>query len=331
MIGNTHRAAVCNALDGPEAVTTQSVPNAPIGPGLVRIAVRAAGVNFPDYLLTRGEYQLKLQPPFVPGMEVAGVVTECGPGAAGVPSWSPGSPVIALTQNGGYAEKLVTRGDTVFPLPETFSYQEGATFLVAARTAYQALVNRAGVRAGETVLVLGATGGVGLAAVHLAKYLGARVVAVGHPAKLAVLEAAGADHVVSYHAGDLVDSVRERVGGADVVFDPVGGTLAARAMRLLRWGGRYLVVGFASGTISSFDGNRILLKGASVVGVRAGEAARRDPDAFRQSIGELLSIASLGGLRPHISHEFPLNEAAAALGTLSERRAIGRIVLSTTV
>jgi NADPH2:quinone reductase len=325
----THRAAVCTALDGPKSVVTQDVADGMVGEGMVRVAVRAAGVNFPDYLLTRGEYQLKLQPPFTPGMEVAGVLIESRTPGSGSSPWVAGTPVIAVGHLGGFAEQIAVPHDAVFPLPETFSYAEGATFLVAAGTAHHALVDRAGLRAGETVLVLGATGGVGYAAVQLAKVLGAQVVAVGsNDNKLAAVSAAGADRVVNYRQADLVESVRSVTSGVDVVFDTVGGDAATQAARLLAWGGRYLVVGFASGSIPSFKANRLLLKGSSVIGVRAGEAAQRDPGAYRRSITALLDYASKGMLRPHISHRFRLDEAAAALSTLAERTVIGRVVIT---
>jgi NADPH2:quinone reductase len=325
----THSAAVCTALDGPDSVATQRVRNERVGPGEIRVAVRAAGVNFPDYLLTRGEYQLKLHPPFTPGMEVAGVVTEVGPSLPGSRPWSIGSPVIALTGTGGFAQEVVVASEAAFPLPDAFSYAEGAAFAVAGWTAYHALVDRAGLQAGETVLVLGATGGVGYAAVQLAKQLGARVVAVGSDdTKLAAVDAAGADHAVNYRAADLVRSVRNLVAGVDVVFDPVGGDLATEAIRLLAWRGRYLVVGFASGTIPSFTANRLLLNGSSVIGVRAGEAARIYPREFQHGITVLLARASEGLLRPHISHRFSLDQAAAALSTLAERRVTGRVVIT---
>lgn len=324
-----HRAAVCTALDGPDSVTTQPVPNERLAGGDVRIAVRAAGVNFPDYLLTRGGYQLKLHPPFVPGMEVAGVVTESAPAVDGSQSWPVGAPVIAVMRTGGFAEQVVSAGDTVFALPPTFSYAEGATFLVAARTAYHALVDRAALQSGETILVLGATGGVGYAAVQLAKTLGAHVVAVGSDdVKLDAVTAAGADHVVNYRRGDLVATVRDLIADAAVIFDPVGGDLGAQAIRLLGWGGRYLVVGFASGTIPSFPANRLLLKSSTVIGVRAGEAARTDPAAYRASVTALLFWACRGMLRPHISHHFPLDHAAAALTTLARRQVTGRVVIT---
>ena len=219
----THRAAVCTALDGPKSVVTQDVADELVGEGMIRVAVRAAGVNFPDYLLTRGEYQLRLPPPFTPGMEVAGVVTESGPPVPGSSPWTVGTPVIALSPLGGFAEETVVPNEAAFPLPERFSYAEGATFLVAAGTAYHALVDRADLRAKETVLVLGATGGAGYAAVQLAKVLGAEVVAVGsHDTKLAAVLAAGADHVVNYRDADLVESVRRLTSGVDVVFDAGG-------------------------------------------------------------------------------------------------------------
>jgi NADPH2:quinone reductase len=246
------------------------MPRNALAADAVRIAVRAAGVNFPDYLLTKGEYHLRLQPPFTPGMEVAGVVTETG---SSVHEIKVGAQVVAMTRFGGFAEEVAVAKDTVFPLPPSFSFDEGACFLVAARTAYHALVDRGGLQRGETALVLGATGGVGMAAVQLAKHLGANVIAIGsNDVKLACAQAAGAQHTINYRETDLVEGVRKLVRTVDIVFDPVGGDRAIQAARLLGWGGRFLVVGFASGVIPSFSANYALLKGYSIVGVRAGES-----------------------------------------------------------
>ncbi len=324
-MSETYRAAVCTALSGPDAVEIRELPVQSLPDRSIRIAVRAAGVNYPDYLLTRGEYQLRLDPPFTPGMEVAGTVLETS-GASGGPK--PGDPIIALSRTGGFAEQVVVGAHAVLRLPEAFSFEEGACFMVAQQTAYHALVARGGLQGGETVLVLGATGGVGMAAVQLAVQLGARVVAVGSDGtKLDAARAAGAYFTVNYREQELVDAVRGLVGSVDIVLDPVGGDLAIQAARLLGWGGRFLVVGFASGAVPSFAANLALLKSYSIIGVRAGEAARLDPSGFDAANKALLGWAGDGALRPVISHRFPLDQASAALRTLAERKVIGRVVI----
>ncbi len=322
----TFRAAVCCALAGPDAIEIRDVSRPALTRGSVRIAVRASGVNFPDYLLTRGEYQLRLEPPFTPGMEIAGVVVESSDVAG---RFRVGDKVIAAMQVGGFAEEVVVGESAVVPLPPAFSFEEGACFLIAAQTAYHALLTRGNLSRGETVLVLGATGGVGMAAVQLAAHLRAHVIAVGSSdAKLAAALVAGADAIVNYSDFDLVEAVRSSAGKVDVVLDPVGGDLAIQAARLLGWGGRFLVVGFASGKIPSFAANYALLKGYSIIGVRAGEAARLDPNGFVIATQALLGWASTGALRPNISHRFPLEDAASALRTLAERAVVGRVVLT---
>ena len=324
-MSETYRAAVCTALSGPDAIEIRDLPVQRLPDRSVRIAVRAAGVNYPDYLLTRGEYQLRLDPPFTPGMEVAGTVLETSGASGGL---KPGDPVIGLSRTSGFAEQVVVGAHAVLPLPAAFSFEEGACFMVAQQTAYHALVARGGLKSGETLLVLGATGGVGMAAVQLAVQLGARVVAVGSDdAKLDATRTAGANFTVNYREHELVDAVRKLVDTIDIVLDPVGGDLAVQAARLLGWGGRFLVVGFASGTVPSFAANLALLKGYSIIGVRAGEAARLDPSGFVAANKALLGWAGDGALRPVISHRFPLDEAAAALRTLADRKVIGRVVI----
>lgn len=324
-MNTTYRAAVCTALNGPDGIELRDVPREEISGGAVRVAVRAAGVNFPDYLLTRGEYQLRLEPPFTPGMEVAGVVTEVGDQVSRV---QVGDKVIAFARIGGFAEEVVVSANAIMPLPPLFSFEEGACFSVAAQTAFHALVQRGGLVAGEKVLVLGATGGVGMAAVQLAKQLGAQVIAVGSSdEKLAVVRAAGADFTVNYRNGDLTAEVRKLVDNVDIVLDTVGGDLATQAARLLGWEGRFLIVGFASGDIPTFAGNLALLKGYSIIGVRAGEAARINPKANAQAIKALFDLASGGALKPHISHRFSLDQTASALLALADRQVVGRVVI----
>jgi NADPH2:quinone reductase len=320
----TYRAAVCVALNGPDAIEIRELPRVELPRGSVRIAVQAAGVNFPDYLLTQGEYQLKLPPPFTPGMEVAGVIAEIGDTG----QFAIGDRVMAATRSGGFAEEVIVPLGAVASLPSPFSFEEGACFQVAAQSAYHGLVVRGGLRLGETVLVLGATGGVGMASVQLAAHLGARVIAVGSSdTKLEVARAVGAAATVNYRNGDLVEAVRRIAPSVDIVLDPVGGDLAIQSARLLGWGGRFLIVGFASGSIPNFAANLALLKGYSIIGVRAGEAARLDPAGTEAASKELLGWAEEGALRPHISHRFALDAAAEALRTLANREVVGRSVI----
>ncbi|CEJ10060.1 Mycocerosic acid synthase [bacterium YEK0313] len=324
-MAETFEAAVCTALTGPDALRLERLLRQPLDAGSLRIAVRAAGVNFPDYLMTKGEYQLRPEPPFVPGMEVAGIVVERGVAAR---RFAVGDRVMAMTRTGGFAAEVTVAEGHVFPLPGSFSFEDGASFLVPMRTAYHALIDRGGLAGGETVLVLGATGGVGMAAVQLARHRGARVIAVGSDdGKLAVVREAGANHVLNHRQVPLVEAVRGLVPAVDIVFDPVGGALAPEAARLLGWGGRFLVIGFASGEIPRFAANLALIKGYSIIGVRAGEAARRDPPSLGASIATLVAWAEEGDLKPRISHRFALPDAREALATLAGRRVVGRVVL----
>lgn len=327
MSDGTYRAAVCVELSGPSAVELRDVERRVLEPGEIRVRTAASGVNFPDYLLTRGEYQLLLDPPFVAGMEVAGVVSEIGPG---VGHWEVGDRVIAVGRSGGFAEEMIAGAGEVFALPDELSFAEGATLLVASRTAYHALVERGGLVADETVLVLGAPGGVGLAAVQVASILGATVIGVGSgDARLRVVAGRGAHHVLDHRRVDLVETIRELVpSGVDVIVDPVDGDMAVQANRLLGWGGRHLVVGFASGNIPFFAANRLLLKSASVIGVRAGEAGRLDPRRHRLSVESLLAWAKAGLLRPHIAQQYTLERTADALSALADRQIVGRIAIT---
>ena len=319
----TFRTATCTRLDGPASLELLSVPRAPLGADEVRVAVRAAGVNFPDLLMTRGAYQLRPSLPFVPGMEAAGVVVETRSASVLV-----GARVIARLRFGAFAEEVVVPASSVVPLPDGVDFDAGACLLVASQTAHHALLGRGALARGERVLVLGATGGVGLAAVRIARLAGAEVIAVGSSEeKLAVATAEGATLAICLDGTDLVERVRALTGGVDVVYDPVGGDLARQAVRLLDWGGRYLIVGFASGEITSFAANHALLKGYSIIGVRAGEAGRRDPAGLARSIHDIMTWAAAGELRPHISHRFPLDRAADALTVLESRQVVGRVVI----
>lgn len=321
-----YRIIRCRALTGPDALGVAHEPVRRPGHGEVRVAVRAAGVNYPDLLMTRGAYQLRLEPPFTPGMEVAGEVLEAG---AGVTDVRPGGRVIALMRHGGYAEEVVVPETAVVRLPDAFDYEHGAAFHVATRTAWHALVDRAALAAGETVLVLGATGGVGLAAVELASLFGARVIAVGSSDdKLAAARERGAGAVINYRARELQQAVAACCStGVDVVYDPVGGDLSRASTELLRPGGRMLIIGFASGEIPAFPADHARQRGYTLMGVRAGEAGRRDPARAREGLRSLLAFAEQGHLKPRIHARYPLARAAVALHALEQRSVVGRIVL----
>jgi NADPH2:quinone reductase len=296
----------------------------------VRVAVRAASVNFPDVLIIRGRYQVRLEPPFVPGSEMAGVVTEVGPEVSGI---AIGRRVLAITGTGGFATEVVlTQGQSqIHVIPDEMPFDEAAAFNLTYGTAYHGLLRRGALRAGETVLVNGATGGCGSAAVQIAKAVGATVVAVaGGPEKCALAAQLGADVVIDHQVTEsLSAAVREATDGrgADLLFDNVGGADVRDELRCLAWNGRYLVVGFAGGEIPVFKANQTILKSLSIVGVAYGMSAMIDPKANREDFAQLFQWYREGKVRPHIGHRFPLAEAAAALATLHERRALGKVVI----
>src|SRR6202045_2640936 len=319
------RAVVCRELGPPERLRLETFASAPLAAGQVRVAVHAAGINFPDILMTTGEYQLKPDLPFTPGVEAAGEVIEIN-GAAGV---TVGDRVILKMRHGAYADEAVVTASQLVPLPSTFDYAEGATFLAAHGTAYHALIDRGQLRANEVLLVHGAGGGVGLAAVEIGKLLGATVIAAASSEeKLAVARARGADHLVLYGRESFRDAVKRITDrrGADVVFDPVGGDVFENSMRCIAWGARLLVIGFTGG-IGLARTNLLLIKGASVLGVRAGEAVRKNPRLGEVRLKALNEWAEAGKIRPHISHRLPLENYAQAMRLLIDRKAIGRVAL----
>jgi NADPH2:quinone reductase len=321
------RAVVCRELGPPEKLRLESFASEPLAPGQLRVAIHAAGINFPDILMAAGEYQLKPELPFIPGMEAAGEVTEVDGAAKGV---AVGDRVIVKLRHGGYADEAVVTPSQLTPLPSTFDYAEGATFLAAHGTAYHALVDRAQTKSGEVLLVHGAGGGVGLAAVELGKLLGATVIAAASSEeKLAVAQARGADHLVLYGREPFRDAVKRVTDGrgADVVFDPVGGEIFENSLRCIGWGARVLIIGFTGG-IGMARTNLVLIKGASVLGVRAGEAARKNPALGVARIKALSEWAEAGKIRPNISHRMPLEDFAKAMRLLMDRKAIGRVALT---
>src|SRR5437762_7783936 len=320
------KAVVCRELGPPERLRLESFAPTPLPKGDVRVAVHAAGINFPDILMAAGEYQLKPELPFTPGVEAAGEVTEIGEGVTG---FTVGDRVIVKMRHGAYADEAMVSPSQLIPLPSTFDYAEGATFLAAHGTAYHALIDRGQVRPGEVLLVHGAGGGVGLAAVEMGKMLGATVIAAASSEeKLAVAQARGADHLVLYRREPFRDAVKRITDGrgADVVFDPVGGEVFENSVRCIAWGARILVVGFTGG-IGLARTNLLLIKGASVLGVRAGEAVRRNPSLAEARTRALLQWAAAGKVRPYVSHRLPLEDYAPAMRLLINRKAIGRVAL----
>ncbi len=321
------RAVVCRAFGPPEGLEPGELPAPEPGAGEVAIRVEAAGVSFADTLMIRDLHQNKHKPPFAPGMEVAGRVTGTGAGAAG---FSPGDRVMALVYDGGHAECAVAPAAETFPVPEGVSMTAAAALGAAYLTAHAGLFWEARLEAGETLLVLGAGGGAGLAAVEVGKALGARVVAAASTAeKCALAEERGADAVVTYPA----DSIRERVmaetggEGCGAVFDPVGGALFEESFRSLGWGGRHIVVGFAGGAVPAFRANRLLVKNRAALGLALFNYRKRRPDRLRASAEALLGWAAAGRIRPHVSSELPLEEAPAALRAIMDRKATGRLIL----
>ncbi|MDH2380533.1 NADPH:quinone oxidoreductase family protein [Bradyrhizobium sp. CER78] len=321
------KAVVCRELGPPERLQLENFASVPLQPGQVRVAIRAAGINFPDILMAAGEYQLKPPLPFTPGSEAAGDVVEVKD-AAGV---AVGDKVIVKMRFGAYCDETVAVPAQLVPVPSTFDYAEGATFLAAHGTAYHALIDRGQIKPGEVLLVHGAGGGVGLAAVEIGKLLGATVIAAASSEeKLTIAKARGADHLVLYEREPFRDAVKRLTDGrgADVVFDPVGGEVFENSMRCINWGARILVVGFTGG-IGLARTNLLMIKGASVLGVRAGEAVRKDPALGEVRFKALSEWAEAGRVRPNISHRLPLEDYAKAMRLLIERKAIGRVALMT--
>ncbi|HZF56546.1 MAG TPA: NADPH:quinone oxidoreductase family protein [Polyangiaceae bacterium] len=323
------RAVLCKEFGPPEKLVVEEVPSPAAGKGEVRIDVHAAAVNFPDLLIIQNKYQFKPPLPFSPGGEVAGVVREVG---AGVTALKPGDRVLATTMWGGFAEEVAVDESRVAPIPDAMDFATAAAFFMAYGTSHHALVDRAHLKAGETLVVLGAAGGVGLAAVEIGKVLGARVIACASADdKLEVCKEHGADAVINYAREDLKERMKEltRGSGADVVYDPVGGQLSEAALRSTAWEGRFLVVGFAGGDIPRIPLNLVLLKGCQIVGVFWGSFIAREPEKNRANLAELVRWFEEKKIRPHISETFPLERAADALNAMAARKVKGKVVLVT--
>lgn len=323
------KAVLCRELGPPSALRLEDLPDPVPQAGQVLLRVEAAGVNFPDTLIIQGKYQQKPALPFVPGGEVCGVVVAHG---AGVSSPAIGTRVAAVITHGAFAEMVALDARKAVPVPEGVAPAEAAALSLAYGTVLHALEDRGALRAGETLLVLGAAGGVGTAAIQIGRLLGARVIAAASsPEKLEACREAGADGLVDYSAEGWRDAVRRLTDGRgpDVVFDPVGGRYAEPALRSVAWRGRYLVVGFASGEIPRMPLNLVLLKNCAVTGVFYGEFTRREPEANHAMLTRLFAWVAAGRLRPVLSLSLPLERAAEALDSLAARRATGKLVLLT--
>ncbi|MEX2520027.1 MAG: NADPH:quinone oxidoreductase family protein [Paracoccaceae bacterium] len=321
------KALICDAFGPYASHEVKEVAAPAMKPGHIRIGVKAAGVNFPDILIVEGKYQIKPEFPFSPGGECAGVVTEIGEGVEG---FALGDKVFYGSGYGAFAEEMVAPAQKVFHIPEGMSFEQASAINLVYGTSYHALKDRAALKPGETLFVLGAAGGVGLAAVELGKAMGATVIAgASTDEKLEVAKAHGADMGVNYAREDIKDAVRKLSGGGvDVVYDPVGDKLAEPSFRALGWEGRYLVVGFAGGEIPKLPLNLALLKSADLRGVFWGQWIARNPEKHRANVAEFLQLFSDGKIRPRISASYPLADFVKAYDDIAERRAMGKVVLT---
>jgi len=321
-------AWLCENPIGVEALTWKELPTPEPRAGEVRVAIRAASLNFPDLLIVQNKYQMKPPLPFVPGSEYAGVVDAVG---EGVSHLKVGDPVAAFAGTGGFGTHAVVNAALVMPLPPGFAFDDAAAFILTYGTTHHALLDRAALGAGETVLVLGAAGGVGTAAIQIAKAVGTRVIAAASSdEKCALCREIGADATINYSSANIRDELKALTGGKgpDVVYDPVGGDLAEPVFRSIAWRGRYLVVGFAQGGIPALPLNLALLKGASIVGVFWGEFARREPKANAKALGELAQWYAQGKVKPVIDSRLPMHELPAAYARMGSRQVRGKLVMT---
>lgn len=321
------KAVLCKNWGLPETLAIEELPDLTPGPGQVVIDVHSAGVNFPDYLIIQGKYQVKPALPFTPGGELSGVVRAVG---QGVSQYKPGDRVIAYTGRSAFAQQAIADVHTLIPMPSDMDFDTAAAITLTYGTSYHAVVDRAQLQAGESMLVLGAAGGVGLAAIEIGKALGARVIAAASTQeKLEICRQHGADATINYATQDLREAIKAMTDGKgpDVIYDPVGGHYAEPAFRSIAWRGRYLVVGFANGEIPRLPLNLPLLKGASVMGVFWGEFVRREPKANAAAVGQMMTWLGEGKLRPHVSGRYALAQTAQALEDMAARKVTGKIVI----
>jgi NADPH:quinone reductase len=322
------KAILCKQFGPPEALVLEELPSPVPGPGQVLVAVRAASVNYPDVLIIQNKYQVKPPLPFSPGSEMAGTVKALGAGVTAAAK--AGDRVIAFSTYGAFAEEAVVDAARLVPIPDGMNFVTAAAFLLTYGTAHHALRNRADVKPGETLLVLGAAGGVGIAAIEIGKVLGLRVIAsASSDEKLAVCREHGADATINYASEDLRERIKALTGGAgvDLIFDPVGGAYAEAALRSSNWRARFLVIGFAGGEIPKIPLNLPLLMERSIVGVYWGEWTRRTPVEFASAVRELSGWFREGKLRPHVTATYPLERAAEAIRLLADRKVKGKVVV----
>ena len=322
------KAVVCKAWGPPESLVIEERASPQPGAGAVLVSVKAANVSFPDTLIIQNKYQTKPELPFIPGSEVAGIVKSVG---AGVEGWKPGDRVSGQSSQGGYAEEVVIEADRLLAVPEAMDFASAAVLGSAYGTSYYALTERGQMRPNEILMVLGASGGVGLAAVEIGKALGARVIAcASSEERLAVCRSHGADETINYATEDMRARVKAitKGNGIDVIYDPVGGPYSEPALRDMAWGGRLLVVGFAAGDIPKIPLNLPLIKGCSIVGVWIGAFARRERARHRANVVQLGKWFEEGKIKPHISAAYPLERAADALNAIGQRKVIGKVVLT---
>jgi len=321
------KAIVCEKLGLPSDLVYQELPDLVPAADEIVIAVKACAINFPDTLIIQGKYQLKPELPFSPGSDISGIVKAVG---AKVTAYKVGDEVFGVLPYGGFAEEVVTKTKNIFPKPSGMDYPIAASFLYAYGTSLHALKDRALLKAGETVVVMGAAGGVGLAAVDLAKKMGARVFACASTQeKLALCRKFGADELINYTESDIKQTIKELTGGkgADVIYDPVGAQYAEPALRAMAWGGRYLVVGFAAGEIPKIPLNLALLKGCAIVGVFWGRFVQEQPKDNLANSMQILNWFEQGTIQPHIHKQYPLEQASLALEEMMDRRVMGKVVL----
>jgi NADPH:quinone reductase len=327
-MADTMKALICPRLMAPDALEVRQIAKPEPEAGEIRLRVAAASVNFPDVLMVQGQYQVKPPLPFVPGCEAAGIVDAVG---VGVTRCKVGDRVLCIGQQGAFAEYMIAPPSaTIIPLPQAMPFAEGAALGIAYGTTYHAFVQRTVLRKGETVLVLGAAGGVGLAAVQMAKAFGAAVIAgASTDEKLELARANGADATINYTTEDLKQAVKKITDGrgVDVIYDPVGGKLAEPAMRSIAWDGRYLVIGFASGTIPALPLNLALIKNASIIGVFWGGWSNRHPDINQRNFAEVMRMVEQRRIAPRIDRIFSLNDSAAAIRRLMDGQARGKVVV----
>ena len=322
------KAVLCKEFGGPEKLVVEDIATPTPGDGEVRLRIHACGVNFGDTLIIQGTYQVKPPLPFSPGMECAGEISEVG---GGVKGYKVGDRVLAMTGHGGFAQEVVVDAKMLIPIPQSMSFEHAAAFPVAYGTSHVGLDYRAGLKSGETLLVLGAAGGVGLTAVEIGKAMGATVIAAASSAeKLEVCKQYGADHLINYSEEDIRDRVKEITNGkgADVIYDPVGGDAFDAAMRSIAWEGRLVVIGFASGRVPEAKANILLVKNVSVVGFYWGSYNIKKPQVVMQSMKTLLDWYESGKIKPHVSHSIPMEKAGDALEMMIQRKSTGKVVLT---